>query len=135
MRVISKKTFTLAEVLLATFILVVIGAVLVSMVASSSIALERTRSSFALSAHASSVFEHIKGLNRTSLCAQKDNATYWQALVGEELNDQTLNLTNVNSADTSWADDPLGLRLELKWSMRGNEKTETYLSYFTFDDE
>lgn len=131
----TRKSFTLAEVLLATFILVVVGAVLVSMVASSSIALQRTRSTFQLASHASSIFEHINTLNRTNLYSQRNNSTYWNDLIQGPLDNQTISLTNLNPADTGWLDDPLGVMIEFSWYMRGYEQNETYLSYFTYDYE
>lgn len=127
-----KKTFTLAEVLLAAFVLLVIGAVLVSLVASSSIALERTRSSFILSSHASSVFENMKSFNRTNLYSKRDDQQYWLDLMENRLINQTLIIRNINESDTMWLDDPLGIELELQWDMRGHRHNETYLTYFTF---
>lgn len=127
-----KKSFTLAEALLAAFILVIIGAVVVSMVANSSLALERTRNYFSLSSHASTIFEHIRGLNRTQLQAQMDNAQYWNDLIDNKISNESVSLSNINPADTAWTDDPLGLKIELTWDMRTHKQNETYLTYFTF---
>lgn len=132
MRLNNKKSFTLAETLLAAFIMVIVGAVLVSMVASSSIALNRTKNSFVLSSHASSVFEHIKSLNRTQIIDKKDDQQYWLDLVDSGLQNRTISLNNVNAGDTDWDDDPLGVLLELGWELRGEKQSETYLTYFTF---
>lgn len=129
---IFRKSFTLAEALLAAFILVIIGAVVVSMVANSSLALERARNSFQLSSYASTIFEHIKSFNRTQLQAQKDNSQYWNDLIDSTYANETVTLSNINASDINWTDDPLGLKIELNWNMRGHAQNETYITHFTF---
>lgn len=128
---LKKNSLTFVEVILGAFILALAIAVVLSMISSGTMALARADDNFVALKDASRVLERIKLTSRGTIVANKDNCDYWGALIDESLVDEQICIENVNSSDTSWTDDPLGVRVRVDWKMRGYSQSLTVVSYIT----
>lgn len=126
----SRRAFTLPEVLIA-FTIVVVGLVsLVSMYYTSSIAVSQARNSMLAVKHANTILEKIKGMNLATIRSHRNNNSYWEAIPDLTLNQESINVTNINTTDTEWNNNPLELLVEVSWNDKGGLKNITLMSKF-----
>ena len=134
-----KKGFTLTELLIALGILAVALTGLLSIYIAGNWLIESGRNTMTATKDAEAVFEYIKSLDlsnsavRANLRNNRNNQTWWQNAIGNfTLSNETVNVSNLNSSDPSWNDNPLGLQVTVSWTERGRNRNVSLQTEFSY---
>ena len=126
------KGVTLAEILVVVALLVVGISAVLAMFVTGLTMVRRAEQRYAAMRDATAVFETISDMSLSHLKSEKNNSAYWQALLRHNLMNESVELTNVNAADTGWDDDPLSLRVDVTWDMEDVEQIVTLTTSFDY---
>ena len=127
----KKKGFTLSELMIAVLILSVGLLAILGLYISLTSSIQKARQLTIAAKDAGSIFEQIQGLTLPTIKNNKENSTYWNSLIDKSLTQETISVSNNNSTDTTWDNDPLELEVTVSWKDKGQNRQINLSSKFT----
>lgn len=127
-----KKAFTLSELLISTTVFVIGIVGILSLYTNSKFLSMYSNELTTATADAQTVLESIKSMSLSDIIANKDSSSYWNGLVSNKtLSSESIVVENTNTSDTSWSNDPLGLRVRIQWNYLGTQKNVEMVTKIT----
>lgn len=127
----SLSGFTLAELMVATLVLVIGVVSVLSIYFAATFAIRQAKSLTIAAKDAGSVLEHIKSLTLAEIRSYKDDSAYWDSVLTKILSGESIAVENMDASDMGWSNDPLELKVTVTWSERGRSSNVEMFSKFT----